>query len=285
LVTTGSHPARRSFGARVRAFWKAPDEFLRDAGKAAELVIARLRLGVTLVLLLFPLVGLAQSEGVEREQDLVTFFIAFAALLVALLVLFLVERDRRQPWLPMTTSLIDVSLISLGLLAHGLLHLPGEVLEARAGFDLYFLALAATCLRYDARIALVAGSVAIAQYLGVAAIAVFALGLDPVVSIHEPVPGTLQVARSLLLAGATGISILIVRGLERQRRLSSSDPLTGLFNRRFFDTHLGQEVGRAQRYQRHFSVAMIDVDLFKQFNDTRGHPTGGRALQMLARVV
>jgi diguanylate cyclase (GGDEF)-like protein len=113
----------------------------------------------------------------------------------------------------------------------------------------------------------------------------FALGLDPVVSIHEPVPGTLQVARSLLLAGATGISILIVRGLERQRRLSSSDPLTGLFNRRFFDTHLGQEVGRAQRYQRHFSVAIIDVDLFKQFIDTRGQPTGDRALLMLAGVV
>ena len=285
MIATGSHAAQRSFGARVREFWKAPDEFLRDAGKAAELVIARLRLGVTLVLLLFPVASLALSKGAERDQDLVTFFIAFAALLVALLVLFLVQQDRRQRWLPMTTSLIDVSLISLGLLAHGLLHLPGEVLEARGGFDLYFLALAATCLRYDARVALVAGVVAIGQYLTVAAIAVYGLGLDPVVSVHDHFPFTQQIARALLLAGATGISMLIVSGLERQRRLSSSDPLTGLFNRRFFDTHLSQEVGRALRYQRRFSVAMIDVDHFKAFNDAYGHPTGDRALQMLARVV
>jgi diguanylate cyclase (GGDEF)-like protein len=73
--------------------------------------------------------------------------------------------------------------------------------------------------------------------------------------------------------------------MQRQRRLSTSDPLTGLFNRGFFDDYLGKEVERANRYGTVFTVAMIDVDHFKQFNDAHGHAAGDRALRTVARVI
>jgi two-component system, cell cycle response regulator len=98
-------------------------------------------------------------------------------------------------------------------------------------------------------------------------------------------PWAEALGRTVLLAGATGLNVFIVLGLARQQRLSSSDPLTGLFNRRFFDDYLAKEVARANRYHTLFAVAMIDVDRFKAFNDTYGHPAGDRALRTLARVV
>jgi diguanylate cyclase (GGDEF)-like protein len=272
----------RSLAGRLRAFWAAPDEFLLDAGAAAELFIAKFRLGFTLLILLGPLGLLTGAAGSRRDQYFATFLIALVAVLTALLVLLLVQRERRQRWLPMATSVVDVTLITFALAAHALTHEVGDLVENRAGFDLYFVALAATCLRYDARVALVAGALATVEYLGLAAALAttargVARGFGDWWMAHGP--------RAGLLLIATGVNVVIVRGLERQHRLSSSDPLTGLFNRRFFDDYLAKEVARANRYHTRFAVAMVDVDRFKSFNDTFGHPAGDRALRTLARVL
>ena len=64
--------------------------------------------------------------------------------------------------------------------------------------------------------------------------------------------------------------------------LSLQDPLTGLYNRRFFDEHLKREYERATRYQHAFTVVMIDVDLFKSINDTYGHAVGDEVLKEIA---
>lgn len=280
---TGTHPVlpgRPRSG--LRAFWKAPDEFLLDAGSAAELLIARLRLALTLIFLLGPLSVLALAFAAGRPaapDEVAAFLIALAAVLAAVGALLVVQREGRRRWLSMTTSLVDVSLVSFALAGHGLAHDPAEILHSRLGFDLYFLALAATCLRYDARVAVVAGAAAIGQYL-LLVIGALAAGADP-----GPSPWLDAAGRAGLLAAASGLSVFIVLGLERQQRLSSSDPLTGLFNRRFFDDYLAKEADRADRYHTLFAVAMIDVDHFKQFNDTFGHPAGDRALRTLARVV
>ncbi len=66
-----------------------------------------------------------------------------------------------------------------------------------------------------------------------------------------------------------------------QRRLyrqSITDPLTGLFNRRYFDEYLTQEFARATRYRRPFSTIIIDIDGFKQANDLHGHAYGDAML-------
>jgi diguanylate cyclase (GGDEF)-like protein len=70
--------------------------------------------------------------------------------------------------------------------------------------------------------------------------------------------------------------------LARLEVLSSTDSLTGLYNRRTLDERLKAEFDRAQRYKLDLSFLMIDVDRFKQFNDRFGHPAGDDMLRQVA---
>jgi len=74
---------------------------------------------------------------------------------------------------------------------------------------------------------------------------------------------------------------LLAANLELQR-LTNSDGLTGLANRRYFDEYLNAEWRRARRQQTPFSVLMIDVDNFKLYNDTYGHVAGDAVLKQVA---
>jgi diguanylate cyclase (GGDEF)-like protein len=70
--------------------------------------------------------------------------------------------------------------------------------------------------------------------------------------------------------------------LERQTR---EDALTGVFNRRHLDTLLATEWERALRFDRALSVAMLDVDHFKQVNDRFSHAVGDEVLRVVARIL
>jgi len=72
------------------------------------------------------------------------------------------------------------------------------------------------------------------------------------------------------------------RGLER---LSITDPLTGIFNRMKFEDILLNEIKRVQRTGQPFSVIMLDVDHFKEINDSCGHQAGDSVLQELAEFL
>ncbi|MBK1646428.1 diguanylate cyclase response regulator [Thiocapsa imhoffii] len=72
---------------------------------------------------------------------------------------------------------------------------------------------------------------------------------------------------------------------DRLARLSYFDSLTALPNRRAFDERLDQEWHRALRNQTSLAIAMIDVDHFKAYNDSRGHQAGDEALRMIAAVL
>lgn len=273
---------------RFRRFWDPPDDFLLDAGKTGELLIARIRLGVALVLLLIPLARLAISPPREREVHLTGFFVTLFGVAVAALVYLLVARDRRQRWLGLATSTLDVSLVSFALLSFGFMADPLQSVNSLVTFDTYFLAIAATCLRYDRRVALLAGAVAVLQYsvIVLATAMVLQAGqAEPDVARYGRFTWSDQVARLINLSVATAMAVYIVRAMQRQRILSTGDALTGLFNRRFFDDYFATEVERAARYGAPFAVAMVDVDHFKQFNDIYGHATGDRALRYVARVL
>ena len=68
-------------------------------------------------------------------------------------------------------------------------------------------------------------------------------------------------------------------------RLSTQDGLTQVANRYCFDQALAQEWLRAQRNQQPLGLILADLDFFKQFNDTYGHPAGDRCLQQVAQVL
>lgn len=72
---------------------------------------------------------------------------------------------------------------------------------------------------------------------------------------------------------------------ELYRKLSVIDGLTGVYNRRYFDEVLGKEFERVKRYSRPISLLMIDLDHFKKFNDTYGHPAGDYILKELAKLL
>lgn len=65
---------------------------------------------------------------------------------------------------------------------------------------------------------------------------------------------------------------------ERLRELSITDQLTKLYNRRYFDEVLDRELAKARRYKTHIGLILIDIDHFKNLNDTYGHSYGDTAL-------
>ncbi len=72
---------------------------------------------------------------------------------------------------------------------------------------------------------------------------------------------------------------------EQAEELARQDSLTGLSNHRAFQELLGQEVARAQRYGTPVSLLMLDIDHFKQINDTLGHQAGDSVLRQLAHML
>jgi|GEM_PF-302789 len=75
------------------------------------------------------------------------------------------------------------------------------------------------------------------------------------------------------------------RANERLRKLATSDGLTGLYNHRYFQERWRREIKRARRYSEPLSLMIIDVDHFKTYNDTLGHPQGDALLREMANLL
>lgn len=89
---------------------------------------------------------------------------------------------------------------------------------------------------------------------------------------------------SILSSFAT-MSIDHARLHERTKQLACTDGLTGLYNHRQFKKIFSDEVARANRYNKPLSIILFDVDDFKKFNDTYGHPNGDIVLQEMANLL
>lgn len=75
------------------------------------------------------------------------------------------------------------------------------------------------------------------------------------------------------------------RKKEKLAELAFYDGLTGIYNRRYFDVAVREEVSRAIRYKRSLSALMIDIDHFKKVNDEHGHQRGDQVLAAVARAL
>jgi diguanylate cyclase (GGDEF)-like protein len=85
------------------------------------------------------------------------------------------------------------------------------------------------------------------------------------------------------LLGHIQTSLTTAQKYDRIRREVVTDPLTNLYNRRFFEKRAEEEVARSLRNQQPVTMLMMDVDHFKRINDTYGHQTGDKVLQRIAQ--
>ncbi len=88
-----------------------------------------------------------------------------------------------------------------------------------------------------------------------------------------------------LFAAETALALENARQYEEQYHQAITDALTGLANRRHLQNALSREVPRALRFGRPLSLLILDLDDFKRYNDTFGHPAGDKVLQAVARIL
>jgi diguanylate cyclase (GGDEF)-like protein len=175
-------------------------------------------------------------------------------------------------------AMISVILATFVALDHPRAHLHWVV------FFFYFLLIGSVGLTDDPRQAVAAGCVSLFGYCGVVLFAHHAA------SQGNPMAARLiiefdWVANSAKLAMLAGASVVAVASAERGRelrRLSMRDGLTGLLNRRAFDDCLERLAARMARRNTALTIAMIDIDHFKQLNDAYGHSTGDVVLRWVA---
>lgn len=103
----------------------------------------------------------------------------------------------------------------------------------------------------------------------------------------SPENASLSDENRLLISATVGtlsLSLANIKLREILRMQSLHDSLTGLFNRRSLEEFLVKEMDLSQRNNQHFAVVMVDIDLFKHFNDKYGHDAGDVVLQEFGRL-
>jgi hypothetical protein len=135
---------------------------MSHAGAVGELIVARIRLMLTVALLIVPIVMMAIEPW--DEHYIAGLVILVSAVGIAFGVFSLVRRGFTSPWLGAVSTGLDVSLVSAALVTFLILEGPNAAVNSRVVFECYFIAIGVTCLRYDLRLCLFAGALAIVQY-------------------------------------------------------------------------------------------------------------------------
>ncbi|HEX5830774.1 MAG TPA: GGDEF domain-containing protein [Gemmatimonadaceae bacterium] len=279
-------PSPRHRPWRPSSPWAAFDPVLADTGLAGERLVAHVRLALVGLLFLVPLRRFF-GDPITGE-GVIALAVAVWALTVAVLMLVITRRGMYRRWFGFASAIFDVSLVTLAL-GLGLVNgNPLAAVNSRVVFEAYFVTIGATALRYDRRICWVAGLTAAAQYLLVVLIVVLgwsAADLAALGTEYGRFAWATQLSRVGMLVFATVLASAIVRRAEQLRELSTTDALTGLPNRGYFDQRLMREMTEARSLAKPLAVALVDVDRFKQFNDSYGHAAGDVALKTVAQAM
>jgi diguanylate cyclase (GGDEF)-like protein len=248
------------------------------------LFIAQLRMALVLALLTVPVSTFSADPASPGHATGVA--VALGATSAALLILVMVRRQLWPTWIGYISTIFDVTLVSAALVLYLILGQPHSAVNGPVVFEAYFIAIGATCLRYDVRLCWLAGILAASEYFGIVLYADSHWALnDPSFApfAHGMFHWGEQVARLVMLGTATWLTVAVVDRGRVLRRLSTIDRLTGILNRGAFDERLNAELSRARRQSESLAVVMMDVDHFKQFNDDLGHAAGDSALRTLTR--
>lgn len=264
-----------------RTVFSAPEACLREAAWRNEVVVARVRLAILALVCAVPIVQLAtEPDLLETSFGLA---IVLAAVATGVVVHVVARHGKARALLPLVSSLLDVTMVSLGLGFFLAIDRPLTATNSFIVFPFYFLAIATTSLRYDPRICLLAGAAAAAEYGLIVWLALATGVADPVrmgeqALTHGRFDLLGQLVRVVvLLAAALIAAVSVVRSRELLAR-TARDPLTGLLNRAAFAEIAGVELARARRQGGALALALIDLDFFKRINDSHGHQVGDRVL-------
>ena len=263
-----------------------PSAVLLGASAEGERLSSKLRLALALFVAGIALIPVLTRTPSAEELGWSVF--ALVGLALAVLLFWVAAKGHYRPWFGFVTSTLDVTIVTSGLVAFLVAGQPHLAVNSKVVYEAYFLALAATCLRYDPRICIWAGTLAVAEYGSMVWYAAHHWDLNaqaPGQLSYGPFSWHTQLARLGILAGFTLLATTIVKRVRDLQELSTSDFLTGLHNRGYHDTRFREEVVRARRHKHPLAVAMVDVDRFKNFNDTYGHSAGDLALQAIARTL
>jgi len=256
--------------ARIRSLLSDDtDQALVRARASGERLVSVMRLGF---ISLFSALVLFYATP---ETRLLELGLAAVAMLYGAGMFALALRARSR-WISWLTSALDVTLITASLLLYAVSGDPLAAVTNRTYFEMYYFVLANASLRFDWRLCVFTSVLVIAEFLG----------LTAWVTHHWDLSGrfvpSFHALRMLVLFGAGVSSIAVARWARHLRLMVGTDHLTGLSQRRPFLERIDEELQRSTSDRGSLSVALLDVDEFKRFNDSHGHLAGDRALQLLA---
>lgn len=283
LGATAAEPVRDVEAERI---WAAPDTMLVDAGAGGELLVARVRMALVALVTLIPIYNLFVTPYfIETWVGLAS---SLGAMVFAVTVWAVVRRGFYRPWLGFLTSAVDVTFVTATLATFLYLDTPHVAVNSRIMYSVYFFSIGASSLRYDTRICIVTGALAVVQYSLIVLLAGIFWDLNDLryaPFMYGMVNWGDQVGRLILLGAGGVLSTAVVYNARKLRQMSARDRLTGLLNRGFFEARLQAEVSRSRRHGHPMAVAVLDLDRYKNFNDRYGHASGDVALQVLAGIL
>jgi diguanylate cyclase (GGDEF)-like protein len=271
----------------IGSLWSRPDPVLAAAGVAGELLVAKIRLCLASILLLIPLID-TLFFPVEPKEAIVGLSLTGGTFLLSIIVYFLISREYNPSWLSFASSGFDVTLVSGALALFLVMNEPHTAVNSKVVFEGYFLAIAATSLRYDKRVCITAGVLAFVEYFAIVSFAAthWDLNSPKYAPYQYGVFGwSNEVSRLIIMLAASALSLAVVSRGQKLLQLATSDPLTGLFNRAYVDERFSVELSRARRYGQVLTIAVIDVDHFKSLNDTHGHMAGDQVLRKIGEIL
>ena len=187
-----------SLATRLR-FWAPPNPTSAKIGREGELFAAKVRLWTAALSTTVPLWLILRDPGFDSWLGL---YYTVVTVLMGLVVLRAARRSPPPEWLGAFTCVFDVSMVSALPAAMVAVGDPMVVLNAKVGFDLYFIALAFTCVRQDVRLCALAGLTAIVEYSAVFAWAVIGGGI--------PLQMPFLITRLAVIVVVTAINLAIV---------------------------------------------------------------------------